>query len=159
MKRRIFCGAAALFPWAMFLPACGRQEEWPEGMQPIKWDRDTCVTCGMAISDRRFAGEMRGGPKNIVFKFDDPGCIALWIDAKAKDYPWIVDPATKIWVADVASEAKNVRWIDARTARYVRKFSPMGYNFGAVSASEEASIDFATMCQEVVAIVRKRKPA
>lgn len=156
MKRRRFCQALAMTPIAALLASCGKEESWPEGMQPIKWDRDTCVTCGMAISDRRFAGEMRGGPKNIVFKFDDPGCIALWLDAKAKEFPWILEPETRIWVADVTSESRAVRWLDARTARYINKFSPMGYNFGAVAATQEASVDFATMCREVVAKVRKR---
>lgn len=156
MKRRHFCAALALTPIAAMLAACGKEEGWPEGMQPIHWDRDTCVTCGMAISDRRFAGEMRGGPKNIVFKFDDPGCIALWIDAKAQDYPWITDAATKIWVADVTSEGKAVRWLDAKTAHYIAKFSPMGYNYGAVATAEPGAVDFATMSRAVVAKVRKR---
>jgi hypothetical protein len=41
----------------------------------------------MVISDRRFAAEMRGGEKNIVFKFDDIGCAVFWLRDKAKDFP------------------------------------------------------------------------
>ena len=78
-------------------------------MQPIKWDRDTCVVCNMVISDRRFAGEMRGGPKNTVFKFDDLGCIAFWLNDKAADYPWMREPATRLWVADVNSRGKDMQ--------------------------------------------------
>ncbi|MFN4148889.1 MAG: hypothetical protein ACK4E4_04980 [Rhodocyclaceae bacterium] len=158
MKRREFIGSAfALSPLAMALAAlggCGKDEGWPEGMQPIKWDRDTCVVCNMGISDRRFAGELRGGPKNNVFKFDDPGCIALFLHDKAEKYPWIRDPATKIWVADVTSPADSPRWLDARTAHYVTKYSPMGYNFGAVAHPQAGSVDFATMSEHVVAKVR-----
>jgi hypothetical protein len=111
----------------------------------------------MAISDKRFAGEMRGGPKNTVFKFDDPGCIALCMHDKADKFPWVRDPATKIWVADVTSRGNEVRWLDARTAQYAAKFSPMGYNFGAVAYPQPGAVDFATMSEHVVALVRKTK--
>lgn len=159
MKRRAFLGTMfAVSPLAASLAAlggCGREEGWPEGMQPIKWDRDTCVVCNMVISDRRFAAELRGGPKNNVFKFDDPGCIALFLHDKADKFPWIREPATKIWVADVTSPVDAVRWLDAKTAHYVAKYSPMGYNFGAVAHPQAGSVDFATMAEHVVAKVRK----
>ena len=87
MDRRRFLAAVttqalALTPIAAALSACGGKGEWPEGMAEIKWDRDTCVRCSMAISDRRFAAEMRGGEKNIVFKFDDIGCVVFWMRAR-----------------------------------------------------------------------------
>jgi len=62
-RRRFLAAGFALTPLAAALSACGKDEGWPEGMHPIKWDRDTCVRCSMVISDRRFAAEMRGGPK------------------------------------------------------------------------------------------------
>jgi copper chaperone NosL len=134
------------------LGGCGAKGTWPDGMQEIKWDRDTCVVCNMVISDRRFAGEMRGGPKNIVFKFDDPGCVALWLNDKAKaaTYPWIREPATRLWIADVNSRGQDVVWLDARRAQYVTKTSPMGFNFGAVAHAQAGSVDFPTMCEHVV---------
>jgi hypothetical protein len=138
------------------LSGCGKDEGWPEDMQPIKWDRDTCVVCNMVISDRRFAGEMRGGPKNTVFKFDDPGCIALWLHDKADKFPWIKEAATKIWVADSNVRGNEMRWLDARGAQYAAKFSPMGYNFGAVAYAQPGSVDFPTMCEHVVSKVRKK---
>lgn len=158
MHRRSFLTAGFLLtPLAAALSACGKDEGWPEGMQAIKWDRDTCVICNMVISDRRFAGEMRGGPKNTVFKFDDPGCIALCINDKADKFPWVRDPATKIWVADSNSRGNEVRWLEARTAQYAAKFSPMGYNYGAVAYPQPGSVDFPTMSEHVVALVRKPK--
>ncbi len=155
-RRHFLYSTFALTPIAAALTACGKDEGWPEGMQPIMWDRDTCVVCNMGISDRRFAGEMRGGPKNTVFKFDDPGCIALWLHDKAATYPWINDPGTKIWVADVGSRGKEVRWLEARSAQYVAKFSPMGYNFGATPYPQAGAVDFSTMAEHVVAKVRKK---
>jgi hypothetical protein len=160
MNRRRFLGSAfALTPIAAALSACGKDAGWPEGMQPIKWDRDTCIVCNMAISDRRFAGQMLGGPKNTVFKFDDPGCIALCMHDMAGKFPWVRDPATKIWVMDSTVRGNDMRWLDARTAQYAAKFSPMGYNFGAVAYPQAGSVDFATMSEHVVAIVRKTKPS
>ncbi|MDX9995210.1 MAG: hypothetical protein RBS28_07780 [Rhodocyclaceae bacterium] len=164
MDRRGFLAAAAhgiaVTPLAAALSTlggCAKDEGWPEGMQPIKWDRDTCIICNMAISDRRFAGQMRGGPKNTVFKFDDPGCIALCINDKAEKFPWVRDPATKIWVADSNVRGNEMRWLDARTAQYAAKFSPMGYNFGAVAYPVGGSVDFPTMCEHVVSKVRTKK--
>ena len=84
-------GGFALTPLALALSACGKSG-WPEGMVEIKWDRDTCVRCSMVISDRRFAAQMRGGPKNMVFKFDDIGCVIFWLKDNLKTYPWWTNP-------------------------------------------------------------------
>lgn len=155
-RRRFLASAFALTPIAAALSACGKDAGWPAGMQPIKWDRDTCIVCNMAISDRRFAGQMRGGPKNTVFKFDDPGCIALCMHDMAAKFPWVRDPATQIWVMDSSVRGNEMRWLDARTAQYAAKFSPMGYNFAAVAHPQAGSVDFATMSEHVVALVRKK---
>jgi len=156
VNRRHFCCTVALTPIALALSACGKKGDWPEGMAEIKWDRDTCIVCNMVISDRRFAGEMRGGEKNTVFKFDDPGCIALCMHDMAGKFPWVRDPATKIWVADSSVTGKEARWLDGRTAQYAAKFSPMGYNFAAVATPQPGSVDFATMSEHVVSKVRKK---
>lgn len=77
-QRRQFLEIFALTPLALaVLDACSNKGNWPEGMQPIKWDRDTCVRCNMVISDRRFAAEMHGGERDTVFKFDDIGCLVF----------------------------------------------------------------------------------
>lgn len=83
---RLGIGGLLLTPLAVALSGC-KKGAWPEEMVEIKWDRDTCVVCNMVISDRRFAGEMRGGPNKTVFKFDDPGCMAIWLKEKAEKYP------------------------------------------------------------------------
>jgi nitrous oxide reductase accessory protein NosL len=152
MNRRGFLADAlaagfALTPLAALLAACGHGN-LPEGMVEIKWDRDTCTRCRMVLSDRRFAAQLRGGPQDASFKFDDIGCAAIWLAAQ----PWGRDPATRIWVADVASRGDSVRWLDARRAQYVGgKSSPMGYDFGAVALAQPGSVDFDTMREHVMA--------
>ena len=149
-RRRFIAAGFALTPLAAALSGCGSKGAWPEGMAEIKWDRDTCVRCSRVSSDRRFAAEMRGGEKNIVFKFDDVGCAVFWMRDKAKDYPWLTDSATRIWVADVAGSGE--RWLEARKAQYVGgKTSPMGYNHGARSYAEAGSFDFSEMSSHVLA--------
>ncbi|GAB4169501.1 MAG: hypothetical protein OHK0026_07590 [Rhodocyclaceae bacterium] len=150
MNRRRFL-AIAMSPIAAALSGCGRQERWPEGMQPIKWDRDTCARCSMVISDRRFAAQMRGGAKNTVFKFDDPGCAVVWMRDRVSQYPWMAEEATRLWVAESNSRGRHVQWLDARTAWYVAKTSPMGYNFGAVARPQTGAVDFQTMRSHVLA--------
>jgi len=150
-RRRFLAAGLVLTPLAAALSACGRDDRWPEGMYPIKWDRDTCVRCNMVISDRRFAAEMRGGPKDTVFKFDDIGCAMFWLRDKAKDYPWITEAATRLWVADVGSKGNEVAWLDARTASYAGRTSPMGYNFGASAHAQPGAVDFQTMREHVLA--------
>ena len=151
LPRRRFLGQAlgagfALTPLAALLAGCTKNA-WPEGMAEIKWDRDTCTRCKMVISDRRFAAEVRGGPKDEVFKFDDIGCVAHWL--KAQD--WGNGAAVRLWVADAGRPGSEVSWLDARKAQYVGgKASPMGYNFAAYAQPQAGSQDFETMREHVL---------
>ncbi len=139
-------GAFVLTPLAALLSACGKSG-WPEGMAEIKWDRDTCVRCRMAISDRRFAAQVRGGPKDQVFKFDDIGCVVFWL----RDQAWGDDPNVRLWVADAASTPDRLTWIDPRQAHYVGgKTSPMGYNFAAYAEAPAGSISFTEMREQLL---------
>ncbi len=155
MQRRHFLTRLAasgflLTPLAAFLAACGKSG-WPDGMVEIKWDRDACPRCSMIISDRRFAVEMRGGPNDTTFKFDDIGCLSFWMRDKAKDHPWMAEAATRIWVADFTSKADNMIWLDARKAHFVSgKKSPMGYGYAAFSLPQPGSQDFSDMREHVV---------
>jgi nitrous oxide reductase accessory protein NosL len=153
MNRRHFLSAGFAFTplAAAVLSACAPKENWAAGMRPIKWDRDPCTHCGMVISDRRFAAEICGGPRGDAFKFDDIGCAVSWQRDKAKDYPWSAAPATRLWVADLASQDNALIWLDARAARYVDRVSPMGYNFGASAQAQADAVDFQTMRARVLA--------
>jgi hypothetical protein len=158
LPRRRFLAAAAhgfaLAPIAGLLAACGGKGDWPEGMAEIKWDRDTCVRCNMAISDRRFAAQMRGGEKNTAFKFDDVGCLVFWLRDKAQQYPWILEPATRLWVAEYTGKTdEGVRWLDPRKAQYLGgRVSPMGYNYAAAAYPQPGSIDFSTLREHILAL-------
>ncbi|MDR0479573.1 MAG: nitrous oxide reductase accessory protein NosL [Burkholderiaceae bacterium] len=148
-RRRFLVVGFTLTPLAAALAACGRAGNWAAGMRPIIWDRDVCAHCTMVISDRRFAAEVCGS--TAVFKFDDVGCAVSWLHDKAKDYPWSADPATRLWVADIASKDTDLIWLDAHAAHYVNKTSPMGYDFGASAQNQAGAVDFQTMREHVLA--------
>lgn len=150
-RRRFLADAVAagfvITPLAALISGCGRSS-LPDGMTEIKWDRDTCKRCSMVLSDRRFAAQVRGGPQDGHFNFDDIGCVAFWLASQ----PWGKDASTRIWVSDVGSHGDSVRWLDARKAQYIGgKSSPMGYDFGAVSLAQAGSVDFDTMREHVLA--------
>ncbi|MBU0594048.1 MAG: nitrous oxide reductase accessory protein NosL [Gammaproteobacteria bacterium] len=133
-------GAMALL--LSLLAAC--HQEPKTGPVEVKWDRDTCVRCNMALSDKRYAAQVRGGPKHQAFKFDDFGCVVFWL----KDKPWADDPATEIWVMDMRSG----KWIEARKAYYVpNKMTPMAYGFGAVALPEPGSVNYVEARKQVLA--------
>lgn len=151
-RRELLARGFVLAPLAAaLLAACGEDGgRWPEGMLPIKWDRDTCARCGMVISDRRFAAQLRGGPKNTAFKFDDIGCAATWCSEKLSLHPWMNDPATRFWVAEFGSAGE--RWLDARSAHYAKgPRSPMGYDFGAHASAVPGSVAYAALSTQVSA--------
>lgn len=154
-SRRHFLGRLAtagfvLTPLAAALSACAKSG-WPEGMAEIVWDRDTCARCSMVISDRRFAAELRGGPRDTVYKFDDIGCLAFWLRDKSKDQPWMLDAATRLWVAEFTSKPENPSWLDARKAHYAGgKHSPMGYGYAAYALPQPGSLEFPDLREHVV---------
>lgn len=154
MNRRRLLGLALTPLASALLAACGEDEGFAEGMLPIKWDRDTCARCAMAISDRRFAVQVRGGPKNLVFNFDDIGCATTWCSEKVGQHPWINDPATRFWVAEFGSTGagKGPRWLPARQAHYVSgPNSPMGYNLAAHAQPQARSLVFEAMAEQTAA--------
>ena len=152
MKRRtvLACGFVQA-PFTSLLASCGDDGIWPEGMLAFKWDRDNCLRCGMAISDKRFPAQIRGGPKQTAFKFDDIGCAATWYDEKKKEHVWMHGPDTRFWVAEFNS--KGATWLDARRAYYLSgKTSPMGYNYAAYSEQLIGSIGFDEMSKKTASM-------
>jgi copper chaperone NosL len=112
---------------------------------------DRVADGNMVISDPRFAAEMRGGEKDVVFKFDDIGCLVFWLRDKAAQHPWMADAATRMWVADV-NDMRGGTWHDPRAAHYVGgRLSPMGYNFAAVADAVPQSLTFAQMREQILA--------
>ncbi len=112
------------------------------GPVEITLDRDKCERCQMVISDKHFATQVRGGPKNKVFLFDDVGCAVHWLNKQA----WAEN--AKIWVADYQTGTL----LEADTAYYVaEQITPMNFGFGATSKAVPTSIDFNVLKQQILA--------
>ena len=147
-RRTLLAQGFALTPLAtLVLSACGDDGDWAEGMLPIKWDRDTCLHCQMVISDKRFAVEIRGGPRNTAYKFDDIGCAATWRVEKMNQLPWLAQAGHGFWVADYAANGKI--WLNALTAHYRNgPTSPMGYNYVAMAEPQSDSVPYDNMANK-----------
>ena len=108
------------------------------GPGEVRWDRETCVRCSMALSDRNFAAQVRGAPdgqRTVLYKFDDIGCAVIWLEKQT----WKESPRTELWVSDY----RNGEWLDATTAFYIKGvLSPMNYGLGAQAEAEEGTLDF-----------------
>lgn len=139
-SRRRFLGLAAALPLAV--SACRRQTDGPE---EIAFGRDVCAMCGMIISDRRFAAEIRGGPRGELAKFDDIGDAVNWLETQT----WKSTQLSEFWVMDSESGAE---WQDARTAHYLPgAISPMDYGYAAVAREQEGTVDYSTMAKAALA--------
>ena len=146
---RLGTGGLLLTP----LAACSG-EVWPEGMKPIAWDRDACVRCNMRIADHRFAAQLRGGPRDNTFTFDDVGCLVFWLEEQRTRFPWMDDVSTRMWVAAWESPSvKAVTWLDPRQARYIVKRSPMRYDLAASAApaADAHSLSYEAMRRKTLA--------
>ena len=97
----------------------------PKGaVAKMHWDRDMCERCKMAISERKFAVEAINLKNGKVYKFDDLGCMVLWL----KEQNISLDNNIKVWITD----AKSGKWIDAKKAIYTDdSITPMAYGFAA----------------------------
>lgn len=118
------------------LYGCSGQEA--TGPVEIRWDRETCARCAMAVSDRNSSAQVRGalaGQTTRVYTFDDIGCAVIWLDGQS----WKDDVRTEIWVTDHGTG----EWLDARTATFIPgKRSAMGYDLGAQSDVSPEGMDF-----------------
>ncbi len=121
---------------ALALVAC---EDSSRAVDPV-WGKQACGSCGMVVSDRRFAAELTTGDGARSF-FDDPGCMASYVHDRH------VEPL-HVWVRSAAET-----WIDARTAHFARNAtSPMDYSFVPSDNGEASWSDI-----EAAAIARVAK--
>jgi len=130
----------------LFLVLGGCTPDEVTGPGEVRWDRETCTRCNMAVGDRAYAAQVRGaspGEKSRLYKFDDIGCAVIWLDKQA----WKDDAHTAIWVAD----HRNGAWIDARKAFYVTgKISPMNYGLGAQAEIAEGAFDYSQAIKHIM---------
>jgi hypothetical protein len=146
----VHAGAA---PLAVWLTGCAPSAN-AAGPRAIQWNRETCMQCGMVLSDRRFAVQMQGGPAQGHWNFDDIGCALNWLAARA----WPASQQPRLWVAEVdggadggANGRAEPRWLEAQVAHYrAGHGSPMGYGFGASAKPTAGSIGFAELRERVL---------
>lgn len=134
-SRHIFwtvAGLAALLFLVLLFTGCEKKNE-KQLPSEVVWDRDLCVECSMALSDRRYAAQVvdhQGKPK----MFDDIGCAVNWL----KNQTW-KDKAL-VWIQDVNTE----KWISANEANWIYgdPNTPMGYGFSATKAEVKNSLSY-----------------
>jgi hypothetical protein len=104
------------------LPGDAAGESTPD----IGWHEEPCATCGMVISDPRFASAWIM-PRGRQEHFDDIGCMVTAI--RERGWP----TGATFFVGDFASSG----WLDARDAVYFQSpdfRSPMAYGIAAFAS-------------------------
>ena len=115
-----------------FFLGCENNTE-QSGMARMHWDRDMCDRCVMVISDRKNSIQLRGKTKKQNHKFDDIGCMVIWL----KEEKISVDKVD-IWVTDVVSGD----WIEAKSAFYTTgNTTPMAYGYSAHKSKQNIDKD------------------
>lgn len=134
--------ARALALLVVLLAACGERASGPAR---IAYGRDACDHCGMAISEPRYAVQVRRGPK--AARFDDFGCAVLWLERHGEA------DVTEIWAMDLERE----QWLDARAAFYRGgQRTPMAYGFAAVGEPRPGDLDFEAARRAILERERER---
>ncbi|MBT4762311.1 MAG: hypothetical protein HOO06_11480 [Bdellovibrionaceae bacterium] len=101
----------------------------------IVWDREHCTHCHMAVSDRRYATQIRDS-KGKTYFFDDIGCAVEWTQ-KHSDIK-----VHKTWIRDKTKD----KWLDSKHAHWTSGAqTPMGYGFAASEKASEGSFSFAQL--------------
>lgn len=117
------------------LVACERTDR---AVDPV-WGKEPCGHCAMLVGDRRFAAEVVADGERRFF--DDVGCFVLWSEEHR-------GAAERAWVRDGASN----RWLDARTAKYVRgAHTPMDFGFEGRAPEAADGVGFDAMRAAVLA--------
>ena len=130
------------FLLAILLTSCGKSES--EAPIEIHWGKDTCEHCRMIIKDQHFGAQIRGGPENKVYLFNELGSAMMWLDKQ----PWSNNNTTKIWVIDY----NTGYWLDARFANYLpEQPTPMNYGFSAIKSPMKGSVNFETARRRLMA--------
>ncbi|MEO6418818.1 MAG: hypothetical protein ABIP39_05395 [Polyangiaceae bacterium] len=93
-------------------------EDTSRAIDPV-WGKQACAHCAMLVSDPHFAAELTTTEGDRFF-FDDPGCMAAYVQNRAPH-------VRQTWVRD----GKGI-WIDAPSAQFEKGVSsPMDYGFVA----------------------------
>jgi hypothetical protein len=139
--------AAALLA-LLFLAACSGDPG--TGPVEVTWDRDPCTRCGMVLSDRGHAAQVRilgAAGRDAVELFDDLGCAVVWLDDQE-----LADDAIELWVADHRAGG----WLNAFSAHYVLgNPTPMQYGVSAQASAGAGTIDFEAAREHIRRVERE----
>ncbi|MEQ8262538.1 hypothetical protein [Pseudohaliea sp.] len=139
--------AAALMA-LLFLAACSGDPG--TGPVEVTWDRDPCTRCGMVLSDRGHAAQVRvlgAKGRDAVHRFDDLGCAVVWLEDAG-----LADDAVELWVADHRADG----WLDAFSAHYVLgNPTPMQYGVSAQASAGPDTIDFKAAREHILRVERE----
>ncbi len=128
---------------ALLLVFVGCSSKPATGPEKVVWDRDVCARCGMALSDRGHAAQIRGGSKMRAYKFDDIGDALLWLQKQ----PFAKDPKVELWVQNHQSG----EWLTAQAAKYLTgQHTPMGHGFSAQASDGDGAVSFDEMRRRVL---------
>ena len=103
----------------------------PRSPRPIAYDEDTCASCHMGITDRRFGAELVTD-KGKVYTFDSIECLATYYVAHR-------DVARTVWVTDYARPGTLVRADSAYFVRGGETQSPMALGVVAYADTDDAA--------------------
>ena len=129
MKRAIVVVTAVVVVTALVLAgAWYLQPRQAAGASNIMVGVDTCAKCAMSIKEPLHAAQFRA-PDSEVLKFDDIGCLVLYLNEKK-----IANP--EVYVVNQA----DGQWVRGETAYYVlsTEKTPMGYGLLAYATGDQA---------------------
>ena len=105
----------------------------PDSPPPIDYDRAACSSCGMLVSEPRFAAELVTAAGDI-HTYDDPGCLFRDIVATKPSI-------ARLWFRD--STSVEERWISwAEVAFVPAAGAPMNGGYAAVPMGTPGAIGF-----------------
>ena len=114
----------------LLLGAC---EDASAAKDPV-WGKQPCKHCAMVVSEPRAAAQMTT-PQGDRYYFDDPGCMAAYLEEHSARASWVRDD--------------DGHWIDASAARFQSGArTPMDYGFLPTSAGNASWADVQAAARE-----------